>query len=91
MTEGFVRSFADGAVLFRVEEAANPGPAREERDHIKTYAEVQREYFSLLLQICGGRISGKQGAATLAGLKPNTLRAKLDKLNVPYGNKVKYK
>lgn len=91
VTEGFVRSFADGAVLFRVEEAANPGPAREERDHIKTYAEVQREYFSLLLQICGGRISGKQGAATLAGLKPNTLRAKLDKLNVPYGNKVKYK
>lgn len=48
---------------------------------------MQREYFSRLLSACDGRIAGKNGAASVAGLKPNTLRSKLDKLGIPYGRK----
>ena len=47
---------------------------------------MQRQYFSRLLQLCDGCLSGPHGAAMLAGLKPNTLRSKLDKLNIPYGH-----
>lgn len=91
VTEGFVRSFTNGAILFRIEKMIkHPSRWQQEQETIKTFAEIQREYFSHLLQICNGRISGKEGAAERAGLKPNTLRAKLDKLNIPYGHKATF-
>lgn len=49
--------------------------------------ELQARYFRGLLQACGGRIAGPFGAAARAGLKPNTLRFRLDKLGIPYGKK----
>ncbi len=46
---------------------------------------AQRFYFTQLLLSCNGRVAGKGGAAEKAGLNPNTLRSKLQKLGVPYG------
>ncbi len=85
VTEGFVRSLPDGPIVFRI------GRNRNEQEGmsacIPSYADAQRAYFDALLKKTSGRISGPNGAAELAGLKPNTLRSKLDKLNIPYGRK----
>ena len=86
VTEGFVRSFTSGVIIFRTEHVTTRDQLWQTQEKLKTFTEIQREYFSHLLQVCNGRISGKQGAAELAGLKPNTMRAKLDKLNIPYGH-----
>jgi DNA-binding protein Fis len=32
-----------------------------------------------------GKVEGKNGAAAILGLKPNTLRGKMKKLRIPYG------
>lgn len=50
--------------------------------------ELHARYFRELLRACDGRINGPGGAAELAGIKPNTLRFRLDKLGVPYGKKI---
>ncbi len=33
----------------------------------------------------GGQVDGKEGAAAILGLKPSTLRSRMDKLRIPYG------
>ncbi len=89
VTEGFVRGLQNGVVIFRTgKETASPN--WQDRKTMPTFADLQREYFTRLLQMCEGCISGPRGAAVLAGIKPNTLRAKLDKLNIPYGRQGKY-
>ena len=45
---------------------------------------LQRLYFSELLQVCHGRIAGPNGAAHIAGLHPNTMRSRLQKLRVHF-------
>ena len=37
--------------------------------------------------VTGGRINGPGGAAELLGIKPNTLRARMDRLGVSYGRR----
>ena len=88
VTEGFVRSFANGVVIFRLGCPVHETRLQDQR-HVQSFADMQREYFSHLLQMCNGRISGDRGAAELAGLKPNTMRAKLDKLGILYGHAAK--
>jgi DNA-binding NtrC family response regulator len=34
-----------------------------------------------------GKINGRGGAAELLGIKPNTLRSKMNKLGIPYGRR----
>jgi transcriptional regulator with GAF, ATPase, and Fis domain len=41
-----------------------------------------KEYLSLALQACGGKIYGVDGAAALLGIKPTTLQSKLRKLGL---------
>lgn len=43
---------------------------------------MQRQYFSRLLDLTEGRISGAHGAARLAGMNPNTMRSRLIKLGL---------
>ncbi|MCQ2444128.1 MAG: sigma-54 dependent transcriptional regulator [Mailhella sp.] len=89
VTEGFVRSMTTGAVVFHLTRESTPGCRKNKSPlSVPSWADAEREYFDRLLRFCGGRISGKQGAADIAGLKPNTLRARLDKLGVPYGRKL---
>ena len=43
---------------------------------------MQRAYFEKVLSHSGGRINGKGGAAEIAGMHPNTLRSRLEKLGI---------
>ncbi len=86
VTEGFVRSFESGMIVFRVGRSLG-AVSRQVRQNVQSFADMQREYFEQVLRLCDGRISGPRGAAELAGLKPNTLRAKLDKLGILYGRR----
>lgn len=84
VTEGFVRGLQTGAVIFRTGKESGPQDWQD-RKTVPSFDDLQRKYFSRLLQLCNGCISGPHGAAMLAGIKPNTMRARLDKLHIPYG------
>lgn len=45
------------------------------------------EHICLALQLCNGKIHGPKGAGELLGVNPNTLRKRMDKLNISYGHK----
>jgi DNA-binding NtrC family response regulator len=57
---------------------------REERFDILPLEEYERRYLTNVLGHTGGVIHGKKGAAHLLGMKPTTLRSRLDKLGVEY-------
>jgi transcriptional regulator with GAF, ATPase, and Fis domain len=44
--------------------------------------EMERKYVSTVLEKCQGRIEGSDGAAIALGLKPSTLRSRLQKLGL---------
>lgn len=47
-----------------------------------TLAEVQRRHIEQVLDLCAGQIAGEGGAAEVLGLKPTTLRSRMEKLGV---------
>jgi transcriptional regulator with GAF, ATPase, and Fis domain len=49
--------------------------------------EVLSAHISRVLEMTGGRVQGQGGAAELLGVKPNTLRSRMQKLNIPYGRR----
>ena len=49
---------------------------------ILTLENVQKNHIASVLKLTGGRISGPHGAASLLGLKPTTLRSRMDKLGI---------
>lgn len=49
---------------------------------------MQRRYFEALLKETRGRISGPDGAAARAGMHPNTLRSRLERLGLKVGRTV---
>ncbi len=53
---------------------------------LATFEEVQKRYFEALLRSCRGKISGEGGAAQKAGMHPNTLRSRLQKLGISIGS-----
>lgn len=60
--------------------AAPAAPALTDADI--TFEELQRRWFTALLERTGGRISGPGGAAERAGMHPNTLRSRLERLGI---------
>lgn len=48
------------------------------------FESFQKNYFLSLLSYCKGKISGPRGAAEIAKMNPNTLRSRLEKLNIPF-------
>ena len=48
----------------------------------KTLDEIQKDYIINTLKLTNGRISGKYGAALILGLKPTTLRSRMEKLGI---------
>jgi len=48
--------------------------------------EVQRRHIRKILDLTGGKISGKGGAAEILGLKPTTLRSRIEKLRMDLRN-----
>ena len=57
-------------------------PLISAEDSLPSFEEMQRRYFKALLTQTQGRISGKSGAADIAGMHPNTLRSRLEKLGI---------
>ena len=49
--------------------------------------ELERTYLQRVLESTGGMIEGSGGAAEILKLKSSTLRSRLKKLGVPYGNR----
>lgn len=48
----------------------------------KTLDEVERDYIIQVLELSNWKIAGPGGAALILGLKPNTLRARMEKLGI---------
>ena len=51
-------------------------------EQLMTLEEMERQYIQRVLDHCGGKISGKGGAAEILGLKRTTLISKMDKLGM---------
>jgi transcriptional regulator with GAF, ATPase, and Fis domain len=49
--------------------------------------EINAQHIRQALEMAGGKINGPGGAAQILGLNPNTLRARMNKLGIPYGRK----
>ncbi|MCX8023056.1 MAG: sigma 54-interacting transcriptional regulator [Syntrophorhabdaceae bacterium] len=49
--------------------------------------EVQAKHIRRVLEITGGRVEGKDGAARILNINPGTLRHRMRKLGIPYGRK----
>jgi transcriptional regulator with PAS, ATPase and Fis domain len=49
---------------------------------VRSWEDQTADYLKQVLDSCGGRIYGKDGAAAKLGLKPTTLQSKLKRLNV---------
>jgi PAS domain S-box-containing protein len=49
---------------------------------LDTLEDVEREHILKVLEACSWKISGEDGAATILGLHPNTLRSRMEKLNI---------
>ncbi len=54
----------------------------QSRQQVKTLAELERSHIHQVLLKTAWRIEGDRGAATLLGLNPSTLRARIRKLNI---------
>ncbi|MBN1647452.1 MAG: sigma 54-interacting transcriptional regulator [Spirochaetales bacterium] len=59
-------------------------PALQTGNIITPLDRYTAEYISKVLQHAGGKIHGPDGAAALLGIKPTTLRYKMDRLGVSY-------
>ena len=57
-------------------------PVVSEAGTTQTLEEVEREYIVRTLEQTGWRIEGKNGAATILGLNPSTLRTRMMKLGI---------
>ena len=49
---------------------------------IRTLEELEREHIVAVPAVTGWRVSGRRGAATLLGLKPTTLEARMKRLGI---------
>lgn len=72
-----------GNKLQLVDEFKAPVRMKEEQEgKIRTLEEVEREHILKVLEACNGKISGEDGAANILGLHANTLRSRMEKLNI---------
>ncbi|MCP4755898.1 MAG: hypothetical protein GY866_33985 [Proteobacteria bacterium] len=49
---------------------------------------IQKDHIRLVLKETDGKISGKNSASEILGLKPTTLRSRMEKLGIKIGKKV---
>lgn len=60
---------------------SEPSPAPS-HNALPTFQQMQRQYFTSVLERSKGRIYGEDGAAEIVGLKPTTLQSRLKKLGI---------
>jgi transcriptional regulator with PAS, ATPase and Fis domain len=70
---------SEGAVV-TVDEISLPTPPRECAPI--AMRDVERAHITQILERCEGRVEGPNGAATLLGLRPSTLRSRMLKLGI---------
>jgi formate hydrogenlyase transcriptional activator len=90
--DGVLRSSAIRLDLLPPLASPAPAPAREhphtpgapdpQASDPVTLSDTERRAILTALRRCRGRVSGKSGAASLLGLKPTTLHAKMKKLGI---------
>jgi transcriptional regulator with GAF, ATPase, and Fis domain len=61
-----------------------------QREDSLTLDEIVSGHIRRALEITGGRVGGKGGAAYLLRINPSTLRKKMKKLGIPFGRRMKY-
>lgn len=44
-------------------------------------------HINMALELTGGKVAGKDGAAAILDVNPGTLRNRMRKLNIPFGRK----
>ena len=72
-----------GNKLRLVDEFDSAVRLQEQRDgKISTLEDVEKNYILKVLEVCNWKISGEDGAASILGLHPNTLRSRMEKLNI---------
>ena len=59
-----------------------PQTARGATRRLKTFEEMEREYILSVLKATNWKIKGRDGASTILGLHPNTLRSRIQKLGL---------
>lgn len=59
-----------------------PGKAVATSTSSLTMEEIDREHILRVLEMTGWRVRGKSGAAEILGLKPTTLKSRMDKLGI---------
>ena len=60
-------------------------PDREWPDKVLALDEVVSQYIRRVLELTGGKVGGKGGAAELLQINPSTLRKRMRKLEIPFG------
>ena len=56
-----------------------------EQTTMKTLDQIVALHIQQVLQATGGRVHGQNGAASILGVNPSTLRSRMDKLGIRYG------
>lgn len=56
---------------------------------LRTLDDVIKQHICSVMKSTGGKIQGKDGAATILNIHPSTLRSRMDKLCIPYGREKK--
>ena len=64
----------------------SPTPHGEDRPAVLKMDHAMKQHIEAVLQLTNGKIQGKDGAATLLGVPPSTLRNRMKKLGVPRYN-----
>ncbi len=57
-------------------------------DEISSLDDTIFKHIVMTLKASKGKIQGRGGAAEILKINPNTLRKKMQKLNIPYGRKI---
>ena len=75
-------SRAEAAEARASDAEARSRTSSESDDTIQTLVEMERSHIERALDLAGGKISGKAGAAQMLDINPNTLRSRMKKLGV---------
>lgn len=69
--------------LLRLPERLDPAPeARSRHEVLRSLIEVERDHILQVLETSDWKIEGMQGAADILGLRPSTLRSRMQKLGI---------
>jgi len=62
-----------------------PGKAIPPPNQLLNLDQIVAKEIAKVLMMTGGKVEGKNGAAEVLGIKPNTLRSRMKKMGIPFG------